>query len=152
MAWDCCCLIVLFAMPTAVALLQWTGIFGCGWPRSLRVSLKIIPSWQVRNNAPSLTSAANASTNQKNEHSVWKAPINLMGFPSIGKDLMKKWPHAMLQAFGLLKYDASKRCSSSSLMLKIVPMHHGALPSNQAPGMPLFACSQLYLTPLTLSY
>jgi hypothetical protein len=27
---ECCLLIVLFAMPTAVALLQWTGFFGCG--------------------------------------------------------------------------------------------------------------------------
>jgi hypothetical protein len=31
-----------------------------------------------------------------------------MGFPLIGKDPMKKWPHALLQAFGLLKYDASE--------------------------------------------
>ncbi len=81
---------VLFAIPMAVALSQWTGIFGRGWPRSLRVSLKIIPSWQFRNNAPSLASAANATTNRKIKHSVWKSPLSLMGFPSIGKDPMKK--------------------------------------------------------------
>jgi hypothetical protein len=70
--------------------------------------LKFIPSWQLRNNAPSLTLVANTTTNRKIEHSVWKAPLSLMGFPSIGKDPMKKWPHALLQAFGLLKYNASK--------------------------------------------
>jgi hypothetical protein len=99
---------VLFAIPTAVALLQGTGIFGCGWPRSSMVSLKIIPSWQYRNNAPCLALAADSTTNHKIEHSVWKTPLNLMDFPLIGKDPMKKWPHAVLRAFGLLKYDVSK--------------------------------------------
>jgi hypothetical protein len=34
-----------------------------------------------------------------------ESPLSLMGFPSIGKDPMKKWPHALLGAFNLLKYD-----------------------------------------------
>ncbi len=106
MARDLCRLMVLFAMRMAIALSQWTGIFGCGWSRSLRVSLKIIPSWQLRNNAPSLASAADITTNRKIKHSVWKAPLSLMGFSSTGKDSMKKWPHALLRVFSLLKYNA----------------------------------------------
>lgn len=36
---------VLFVMLTAVVLLQCTGIFDCGWPRSSRVDLNgIMPS------------------------------------------------------------------------------------------------------------
>jgi hypothetical protein len=31
-----------------------------------------------------------------------------MGSPSFGNELMKKWPHALLFASGLLKYDASE--------------------------------------------
>ncbi len=71
----------------------------------LKVELKFIPSWQLRNNAPSLASMADATKNHEIEHSVWKAPLRLMDFPLIGKDPMKKWPHALLWAFGLLKYD-----------------------------------------------
>jgi hypothetical protein len=69
-AHDRCRLMVLFAILTAVALSQCTGIFGCGWPRSSRVALKIIPSWQLRNSAPSSASAADATTNRNIEHSV----------------------------------------------------------------------------------
>ncbi len=108
MAQDLCHLLVVFAILTAVALSQWTGIFGCGWPRSLRLSLKIILSWQFSNNAPISALAANATTNRKIKHSVWKALLSLMGFPLIHKDTMKKWPHALLRAFALLKYNASK--------------------------------------------
>jgi len=67
---DRCRLMVLFAIPTAVALSQCAGIFGCGWPRSSRVALKIILSWQLRNSAPSSASAADATTNLNIEHSV----------------------------------------------------------------------------------
>ncbi len=103
-----CRLMVFVAIPTAVALSQCTGIFGCGWPRSSRVVLKIIPSWQFRNSAPSSASAADATTNCNIEYSVWKAPFNLMGSPFLGNEPMKKWPHALLRALGLLKYDASE--------------------------------------------
>jgi hypothetical protein len=108
LAQDRCRLMLLFAIPTAVALSQWTGIFGCGWPRSSRVSLKTTPSWQLRYNASSLASSANATTYHKIEHSVWKAPCSLMGFPSIGKDPMKKWLHALLRAIGSLEYNAAE--------------------------------------------
>ena len=99
---------VLFAIPMAVALSQCAGIFGCGWPRSSRVALKIILSWQLRNSAPSSASAADATTNLNIEHSIWKAPFNLMGSPSFGSVPMKKWPDALLCAFGSLRYDTSK--------------------------------------------
>jgi hypothetical protein len=35
-------------------------------------------------------------------------PLSFMGFPSIGNSPMKKWPHSLLRAFGLLKYEASE--------------------------------------------
>jgi hypothetical protein len=72
------------------------------------VALKIIPSWQFINKAPSSASAADATTHLKIEHNVWKAPFSLISFPSLGMDPMKKCPHAQLCAFGLLKYDASE--------------------------------------------
>jgi hypothetical protein len=37
-------LTVLFAMPTAVALSQWTGVLGCECPISSSVMQKIMPS------------------------------------------------------------------------------------------------------------
>jgi hypothetical protein len=75
---------VLFAIPTTVALLQCTGIVGWGWLRSSRVSQKIIPSWQIRKRALSLASAADAATNCSIEHSMWNAPFNFMGLLSLG--------------------------------------------------------------------
>jgi hypothetical protein len=56
--------IVLLAIPTAVALLQCTGVWGCGCPISANVSQKIIPVWQLWYNAPSSASAAEATTNR----------------------------------------------------------------------------------------
>jgi len=41
-------LTVLFAITTAVALSQWIGVFGWGWPNSSRVNRKIMPSLQFR--------------------------------------------------------------------------------------------------------
>jgi hypothetical protein len=102
------------------ALLQWTGILGWGWPRSFRVIEKIIPSWQFKNNAPNSASAADTTTNRSIEHSMWNAPFNLMGFPSLGNHPRKKCPHALLQGLGsarfnvlewifMIKSDAQKR-------------------------------------------
>ncbi len=150
---------VLFAMPTAVALSQCTGIGGWGCPRSLRVALKIIPSWKFINNAPSSASAADATSHLKIEHNVWNVPFSLMGFPSLGTELMKKWPHAWLRAFSSLKYDRNG-CSTPYLMLKILPLHLGVMPSNLGLGMPflryvlfrLFAHWQLNSTSLKRSY
>ena len=82
--------------------------FGCLSPRSLRVSLIIIPSWQYRKSAPSSASAADATTNRRIAHNVWNVPFSLMDFPLIGNAPMKKCPHPLLRAFSLLKYEASE--------------------------------------------
>ncbi len=103
---DCWHLIVLFAMPMVVALSQCTGVRGWGWPSSLRVSQKIIPSLQFRNRALSSASAADATTKQSMVHSVKNGPFNLMGSPSFGSHPKKKWPHAWLWAFVSERYDA----------------------------------------------
>ena len=92
-------LMVLFAMPTAVALSQCIGILGWGCPRSSRVVLNIIPSWQFINNAPSSASAANATTYIKIAHNVWKAPYSLIGLPSLGSDPMKKMAACLATSF-----------------------------------------------------
>ncbi len=79
-----------------------------GCSRSSRVVQKNIPSWKFRNNAPNSASATDATTNRSIAHNVWNAPFSLMGLPSICNAPMKKFPHALLQAFGSLRYDASK--------------------------------------------
>ena len=96
---DCCRLMVLFAMPTVVELLQCTGVRGWGCPSSSRVSRKIIPSLQFWKIAPSSASVAEATTNWRMMHNVKNAPFNLIGSPSLGDPPMKKWPHARLCAF-----------------------------------------------------
>jgi hypothetical protein len=35
--WDCCRLTDLFMMPTTIALLEWTDVLGCGWPKLFRM-------------------------------------------------------------------------------------------------------------------
>jgi hypothetical protein len=66
-ALECCRLMVSLTIPAAVALLQWMGVLGCGWPRSLSVSQKFIPSWQFKNNAPNLASAVDATMKRRIE-------------------------------------------------------------------------------------
>ena len=99
---------MLFAIPTAVALSQWIGVFGWGWPNSLRVKQQIMSSLQFKKRAPSSVSAADATTNQRMAHKVKYAPFNLMGLPSLGVQPVKKWPHALLRAPDSDKYDASE--------------------------------------------
>ena len=99
---------MLFAIPAAVALSQWIGVFGCGWPNSSRVNRKIMPSLQFKKRAPSSASAAEATTKQRMAHKVKNAPFNLMGSPSLGVQPIKKWPHALLRASDSDKYDASE--------------------------------------------
>ena len=77
---DCCSLMGMFVMPTAVALSQCIGISGWICLRSLRVSLNIIPSCQFRNKAPSLALAADAMTICRIEHNMWNTPLSL-NFP-----------------------------------------------------------------------
>jgi hypothetical protein len=91
-------LTVLFAMPTAVALSQWTGVLGCGCPNSSSVMQKIMPSLQFKKRAPSSASAADATTKRRIAHNVKNAPLSWMGLPFLGDHPMKKWPHARLRA------------------------------------------------------
>jgi hypothetical protein len=67
-----------------------------------------MPSLQLRNRAPSLASAAEATTTQRMAHKVKKAPLSLMGLLSFAFQPMKKYPHALLLVSASDKYDASE--------------------------------------------
>jgi hypothetical protein len=54
------------------------------------MSRKIVACLQLRNNAPSLASAADATTNLKIAHNVKNSPFNLMGFVGSAFHPMKK--------------------------------------------------------------
>ncbi len=105
---DCCCLMVLFAMPMAVELLQCIGVRGWGWPIFSSVSLKIVACLQFRKRAPSLASAAEATTKHNIAHRVKKAPFYLMGLVGSVLQPMKKCPQAWLWVFASKRYKASK--------------------------------------------
>ena len=92
MAREHCRLTVLFAMPTAVELSQFTGIAGCGWPSSSSATRKIATCLQLRKRAPSSASAAEATTKRKTAQSVKNASLSLIGFVASGFHPMKKWP------------------------------------------------------------
>ncbi len=78
-------LTVLFAMSTAVELSQWIGVGGWGCPISFSVSLNTEACLQLRNRAPSLASAAEATTKRKMAHEVKNAPFNLMGLVGLAR-------------------------------------------------------------------
>ncbi len=105
---DCCHLTVLFAMPTAVELLQCIGVGGWGWPISSSVSLKIVACLQLRKRAPSSASAVEATKKRNIAHRVKKAPFNLMGLVGSVRQPMKKFPQAWLWAFASKRYEASE--------------------------------------------
>jgi hypothetical protein len=67
----------------------------------LRVSQKIVACLQLRSNAPSSASAAEATTNCKMEQRVKKAPLSLIELDASGFQPIKKWPHARLWALAL---------------------------------------------------
>ncbi len=75
---DHCCLTVLFAMSTAVELLQCISVEGWGWPISSSVSLKMFACLQFKKRAPISASAAEATTKRNIAHRVKKAPFNLI--------------------------------------------------------------------------
>ena len=68
--WDRCFLTVSLAMPVAVMLSQCTGVGGWGCPISCRIRRCIFPSLQLRNNAPSSASAADATTSYSIPHNM----------------------------------------------------------------------------------
>jgi hypothetical protein len=105
---DCCPLTVLFAMLTAVELLQCIGVGGWGWPISSSVSLKIVVCLQLRKRAPSSAPAAEATANHNIAHRVKKAPFNLMGLVGSARQPMKKIPQTRLWAFASKRYEASE--------------------------------------------
>ncbi len=80
---DCWHLMVLFAIPTAVKLLQCIGVGGCGCPISSSMSLKIVACLQLRKSAPSSASVADAMTKRSMAHKVKKCPIHFDGFGGI---------------------------------------------------------------------
>ena len=126
--------------------------FCCIWLRSLKVSLKTILSWQLKNRAPSLASMADTTTNFKIEHRVWKAPFKWWAFHPVVRS-----PWRNVRTFCSVHLVCSNMkilngCSWPCLMPKIAPLHWGVSPSNLGPGMlfpgciqsTLFAHSQLY--------
>ncbi len=125
------CLTVLFAMPTAVELLQFTGVGGCGWPISSRVSQNIVACLQYENNAPTSSSAADAMTNRNIAHKVQNAPLNLICCVGLGFHPMKKCPHALLCAFASDKYDASEWMLISYPTHEFVLLRPSEWPNNQ---------------------
>jgi hypothetical protein len=56
---------VLFAISTAVALSQCTGVCGWGCPKSSRMLQKIMPVWQSWKSTPSFALAADVTTKHK---------------------------------------------------------------------------------------
>ena len=76
---------------------------GCGWPISVRVMRITLASLAFRNSAPSFASAADAATNFRMLQREWIGPFCVMGFPSIGNDPRKKFPPALLCAFGAVR-------------------------------------------------
>jgi hypothetical protein len=67
---------VLFAIPTAVALLQCTGVLGCGWPILVSMSQNMIPVWQLWYSAPRSALVVDATTNFNIVSVTWKALFN----------------------------------------------------------------------------
>ena len=57
-------------MPAVVLLSQWTGVGGCGWPSSCRVSMNILLSLMFKNNFPNSASAADVATKGRMVQSV----------------------------------------------------------------------------------
>ena len=76
---DYCRFTVLFATPAAVVLPQCMGVGGCGWPRSLSVSLMIFASFAFKNIALNSDSAADAATNSRILQNVRIGPFRWMG-------------------------------------------------------------------------
>ena len=95
-------------MPTVVELSQCIGVGGWGCPISSSMSQKNVACLQLRNNAPSSASAADAPTNCKIAHNVKNALFNLMGFVGSAFHPMKKCLHALLWALASDNYDASE--------------------------------------------
>ena len=94
-------------MPVAMALLQWIGVCGCGFPSSCKVSLVILASFAFRNSDPSSASADYAATNLIIRQSVNISPLRCMGCLPCVLRPRKKCLAAHLLGYLSGKYDAS---------------------------------------------
>ena len=96
----------MLTIPTDVMLSTWICVGSCGWHNLWRMSLIIFASRVLRNNYPSLASAADAATSLTMAQVMWTFPFNRTDFPSIGMLLRKKYPPALLRPFPADNYDA----------------------------------------------
>ena len=75
--------VVYYSYCCSVVGVYWrTG--GCGWPNSRSISLGILASWALRNNAPNSASAVDAATSLRIAHVMWMLPFNWMFWLSFG--------------------------------------------------------------------
>ena len=86
-------------MPNAVALSQWMGVGGCGWPSSANVSIIVRPSYKFMKSAPKYASADDDTTHFNIVKRVNIEPLSVMGYPYLGTEPREKWPDAQLLAF-----------------------------------------------------
>ncbi len=133
-------------MPTAVALMQCTGVFSCGWPRSGNDCQKIIPVWKLWKSAPSSASAADVTANLIKLELVWSEPFNYIGSPSLGIQPMKKCPQARLCAPFLKRYDVLE-----CIFIIMSDAWNLTLPPDCLLGNPVIAYTAPLLSPLPLS-
>ena len=108
MARDRCCFTVPFDVPVAVALSQWIGVGGCGWPISCKMTCIFFASCAFGNGALSYASAADAAVSFNEVHKEQIAPFNFIACPFFGAELMKLCPPAVLFAPGSFMCDASE--------------------------------------------
>ena len=101
-------LMELLNIPTAVVLSTWIGVAGCGCPSSMRMRQITLASCAFKNNAPNLSSAADAATSLRIAHVIKILPFSLIGSPSSGKLPRKKNLPAWLRARDAVRYEASE--------------------------------------------
>ena len=94
---------VSFAMPTAVRLSQCIGIGGCACPNSSRM-----PSFVLRNKAPSSASAAEETRNLRIPPWTQIYPLSGIGSYLLGTDPRKTFPAVRLLVYTSDRYDASE--------------------------------------------
>ena len=70
MEWERCFLMVPLTMSDVVALSQWMGIGGFGWPSSAKLSQIVRPSFTFMNVVPNYASESDDATNFKMLHRV----------------------------------------------------------------------------------
>ena len=95
-------------MPTAVRLSQCIGVGGWQCPNTSRMVRSILPSFVLRNKAPSFASAAEASTKLRILLWTYIDPLSDIGLYLLGTDPRNKCPSVLLLARTSDSYDASE--------------------------------------------